>query len=489
MIVTRFAPSPTGFVHVGSLRTALYSYLLARKLGGRFLLRIEDTDRTRLVEGAVESLLKTLAWSGMDYDEGPIKGGPHAPYVQSERFELYKKAADELLAKGAAYFCFCTSERLDEMRTQQQARKLAPKYDRACLKLPKVEVDRLVAAGTPYVVRLKIPDDRSVMWDDVVRDRVSFESSTIDDQVLMKSDGFPTYHLANVVDDHDMQVTHVIRGEEWLSSTPKHVLLYEAFGWTLPTFAHLPLLLNKDKSKLSKRQGDVAVEDYKNKGYLPEALVNFVALLGWHPGGDSTQEIFSMDELIANFTLEKVHKAGAVFDVEKLDWINWQWRRRNFDAMPGELTEKLLVLAKEYIPSEWFADEVFLKRCLKTVEEKVIKEPKEVPTDIGFYFKELSAINMEVLLNPKMKVDVEMVKRVFEKTLEVIDTLDFTSDETLKTGLVALVTELGLKNGQVFWPLRVALTNEQFSPGVFEVMWALGKERAKVRISKALAGL
>lgn len=482
MIVTRFAPSPTGFVHVGSLRTALYSYLLARKLGGRFLLRIEDTDRTRLVEGAVDNLLKTLSWAGIDYDEGPIKGGPHAPYVQSERFDLYKKAAEELLAKGAAYLCFCTSERLEEMRTQQQARKLAPKYDRTCLKLPKSEVDRLVAAGTPYVVRLKIPDDRTVMWDDVVRERVSFESSTIDDQVLMKSDGFPTYHLANVVDDHDMQVTHVIRGEEWLSSTPKHVLLYEAFGWTAPTFAHLPLLLNKDKSKLSKRQGDVAVEDYKNKGYLPEALVNFVALLGWHPGGDSTQEIFSMEELIQNFTLEKVHKAGAVFDVEKLDWINWQWRRRKFDAMPGDVSDKLLTLAKEYIPSEWCADDAFIKRCLKTVEEKVIKEPKEVTSDIGFYFNDLGALKMEVLLNPKMKVDIEGIKRVFTKTLEVIDSLDFTSDETLKTGLSALVTELGLKNGQVFWPLRVALTNEQFSPGVFEVMWALGKERVKNKI-------
>ncbi len=489
MIVTRFPPSPTGFVHVGSLRTALYNYLLARKLGGRFLLRIEDTDRTRLVPGAVENLISTLKWAGIDYDEGPEVGGPHAPYVQSERLELYKKAADELLKKGGAYYCFCTSERLEQMRTDQQARNLAPKYDRQCLKLPQAEIDRLLAANTPYVLRQKIPDNRTVTWDDVVRDRVSFETSTIDDQVLMKSDGYPTYHLANVVDDHDMEVTHVIRGEEWLSSTPKHILLYEAFGWTAPTFGHLPLLLNKDRSKLSKRQGDVAVEDYKNKGYLPEALVNFVALLGWHPGGDSTQEIFSMEDLIAQFSLEKVHKAGAVFDIEKLDWINWQWRRRKFDALPGEVTEKLLVLAQEYIPNEWMSDKDFLKRCLKTVTEKVIKDPTTAPADLGFFFKEIGALNKEILLNPKMKVDEAMAKMVFEKTLAIIDTLDFSTEDTLKEKLVALVAELGLKNGQVFWPLRVALTNEQFSPGVFEMMWALGKERTTARLQAALKNL
>ncbi len=489
MIVTRFPPSPTGFVHVGSLRTALYNYLLARKLGGRFLLRIEDTDRTRLVPGAVENLISTLKWAGIDYDEGPEVGGPHAPYVQSERLELYKKAADELLKNGSAYYCFCTSERLDQMRTDQQARNLAPKYDRHCLKLPQAEIDRLLAANTPYVLRQKIPDNRTVTWDDVVRDRVSFETATIDDQVLMKSDGYPTYHLANVVDDHDMEVTHVIRGEEWLSSTPKHILLYEAFGWNAPTFGHLPLLLNKDRSKLSKRQGDVAVEDYKNKGYLPEALVNFVALLGWHPGGDSTQEIFSMEDLIAQFSLEKVHKAGAVFDIEKLDWINWQWRRRKFDELPGETTEKLLVLAQEYIPKEWVSDKEFLKRCLKTVTEKIIKDPTTTPTDLGFFFKELGALNKEILLNPKMKVDEAMAKMVFEKALELIDTLDFSSEEKLKEQLMALVAQLGLKNGQVLWPLRVALTNEQFSPGVFEVMWALGKERTTERLKNALACL
>ncbi|MBP9717895.1 glutamate--tRNA ligase [Candidatus Gracilibacteria bacterium] len=487
MIVTRFPPSPTGFVHVGSLRTALYNYLLARQQKGKFIFRVEDTDRTRYVEGSVENLIDVLKWAGISYDEGPDVGGPHGPYVQSQRLDLYKKFAQELLEKGHAYYCFCTSERLEQMRKSQQEAKLAPKYDRHCLKLSAEEVQAMLAKNEPYVLRQKIPTGRSITWQDLVRGDVSFESNLVDDQVLMKSDGFPTYHLANVIDDHDMGVTHVIRGEEWLSSTPKHILLYEAFGWKIPTFAHLPLLLNKDRSKLSKRQGDVAVEDYRNKGYLPEALINFCALLGWHPGGDETQEIFTMDELIEKFSLDKVHKAGAVFDIEKLDWINWQWRRKKFDAMAGTLEEKLVEIAKPHIPKEWLHDEAFLQRCLKTVSEKIIKEPTTAATHLGFYFHDIVFIKPELILSPKMKVTHEIAKQALEAVAESLKNFEhWESEEAIKEHMLALVVKLGLKNGQVFWPTRVALTGEEFSPGVFEVLWALGKEKSLARIAQAL---
>lgn len=489
MIVTRFPPSPTGFVHVGSLRTALYNYLLARQQKGRFIFRVEDTDRTRLVEGSVQNLIDVMKWAGLSYDEGPDIGGPHGPYVQSERLELYKKYADQLLKEGHAYYCFCTSERLEKMRQIQQANKMAPKYDRLCLKLSTEEVTAMLEKNTPYVLRQKIPTGRSVVWQDQVRGEVSFESDLVDDQVLMKSDGYPTYHLANVVDDHLMEVTHVIRGEEWLSSTPKHILLYEAFGWKIPTFGHLPLLLNKDRSKLSKRQGDVAVEDYRNKGYLPEALINFCALLGWHPGGDDTQEIFSIDELIEKFSMEKVHKAGAVFDIEKLDWINWQWRRRKFEEQPGTPEEKLVEIAKPHISAQWLSDMEFLKRCVKTVSEKIIKEPQTSPTQLGFFFKEVLIIAPELFLSPKMKVTHEIAATALKAVQELLQELPddvWQSEEALKEQLLGLVTKLGLKNGQVFWPTRVALTGEEFTPGVFEVLWALGKEKSLARITGAI---
>ncbi len=325
----RFAPSPTGYLHVGGLRTALYNYLFARKNNGTFVLRIEDTDRSRYVDGAVENLLRTLQWSGLEFDEGPGKGGAYGAYVQSERLDVYRKYAEELLAGGNAYYAFDTAEELDTMRKEREKLRLPPKYDRRALKLSPADVKEKIASGTPFVVRMKTPDNESIGFDDVVRGRVEFDSNLIDDQVLLKSDGYPTYHLANVVDDHLMGITHVIRGEEWLSSTPKHVLLYRFLGWEPPVFAHLPLLLNPDKSKLSKRQGDVAVEEYRQKGYLPEALDNFVAFLGWNPGDE--REIFSLEDLVKEFSLERVGKSGAVFNVEKLNWLNSQHLRRMSD--------------------------------------------------------------------------------------------------------------------------------------------------------------
>lgn len=491
MIRTRFAPSPTGFLHVGGLRAALFAYLFAKQHGGKFLLRIEDTDQKRSVEGALESLIRTLKWAGLTYDEGPLEDGTEigeaGPYIQSKRLDLYKKHVDTLVQKNEAYLCFCTSERLEEMRAKQEAHKQAPKYDRHCLNLSKVEIDKLRAEEKPYVIRQRIPDTGTVTWKDLVRGDVSFAVETIDDQVLLKSDGFPTYHLANVVDDHLMEITHVIRGEEWLSSTPKHLLLYKSFGWVAPEFAHLPLLLNMDRTKLSKRQGDVAVEDYIHKGYLPEAMINFIALLGWHPGGDTTQEIFSMDELIKKFSMEKVHKAGAVFDLEKLDWVNWQWRRRKFESQPGEKSEKLFKLCEEFLPPEWLQDKAFLKRALITVEEKVIKDPKSTVEQIKFYFNDTITIDPPLLTRDKMKVTPEIAKQSLIAANESLKNFNgFDDQEKLKEYLIFLVQKLGLKNGQVFWPLRVALTGEEFSPGVFEVLWALGKERSLKRISNCI---
>ena len=317
----RFAPSPTGYLHVGGLRTALYNYLFAKRNNGTFVLRIEDTDRNRYVEGAVENLIKALNWAGLNYDEGPEVGGNFGPYLQSERLDIYKKYADELIEKGKAYYCFCTPERLKSLKEEQEKQKLPQaKYDKHCLHLSKEEIANNLAAGIAKVVRLNVEQNHTIKFDDIIREHVEFESNNVDDQVLIKSDGYPTYHLANVVDDHLMKITHVIRGEEWLSSTPKHVLLYDAFGWERPIFAHLPLLLNPDRSKLSKRQGDVAVEDYRDKGYLKDALINFVALLGWNAGDD--KEFYYMDELIYSFSLERVNKAGAVFDLQKLNWLN-----------------------------------------------------------------------------------------------------------------------------------------------------------------------
>ena len=329
-IRVRFAPSPTGYLHVGGLRTALYNYLFAKRNNGTFILRIEDTDRKRFVEGAVDNLISALKWCGLEFDEGPNTQGNYGPYMQSQRLDLYKEYSENLIYSGHAYYCFCTQERLESLREEQQRQKLPQaKYDKHCLHLTQEEIKSNLDSGKQHVIRLNVPADNIITFDDIIREKVSFNSSNIDDQVLIKGDGYPTYHLANVIDDHLMGITHVIRGEEWLSSTPKHILLYNFFKWEIPIFAHLPLLLNPDRSKLSKRQGDVSVEDYRSKGYLKEALVNFVALLGWNAGDD--KEFYDMQALIDNFSLERVNKAGAVFDPEKLNWLNSEHLRKKED--------------------------------------------------------------------------------------------------------------------------------------------------------------
>jgi len=520
MTRTRFAPSPTGYLHVGGLRTALYSYLLARKEGGQFVLRIEDTDQKREVEGATAHLMEMLDWAGITPDESPHKGGPYEPYIQSQRTEIYQKHAEELLEKKHAYRCFCTAERLQEMREHQEKSKKAPMYDRHCLYLSDEEIQKNLDEGKPFVVRQKIPLEKLVKFKDLVRGNVTFAAKTLDDQVLLKSDGFPTYQLANVIDDHMMEISHVIRGEEWLPSTPKHILLYESFGWEPPEFAHLPLLLNKERAKLSKRHGDVSVESYIDKGYLKEAIINFIAFLGWHPGGDS-EEILNLDELVEQFSIEKVHKSGAVFDVEKLDWFNWQWHRRKFhdglhefakkldqnvqieSPKKGEFkykfsdgenakeffmhrTEELKKMCFNSLDKAYREDDDKLRKVLLTVEEKILKDHKNINDYISFYYED-KEYDKELLTHEKMKVDLDTAKQALEKIQEKFAEFDaFDDEEKIKELLLEVVEELGFKNGQVFWPLRAALTGEQFSPGVFEVAWVLGKEKSLERIDKAL---
>ncbi len=481
MIKTRFAPSPTGYLHVGGLRTALYCYLFARKNKGTYLLRIEDTDQERYVEGAEENLIKTLEWVGLHHNEGPFK--------QSERTEIYKEHAQKLIDKGHAYKCFCTRERLDEMRKVQMERKQATMYDRKCADLPESEVKAKIEAGESFVIRQKMPYEL-IKFKDLVRGNVQFDGKTVDDSVLMKSDGFPTYHLANVVDDHLMDITHVIRGEEWLPSTPKHIALYNAFGWTIPEFAHLPLLLNPDKTKLSKRQGDVAVEDYIKKGYSKEAITNFVAFLGWNPGGGEEKEIFTLKELEEAFSLEKVHKAGAVFNIEKLDWFNWRWEKEKFqqeteNMTPEQKAEKLLEKCEQYLTDDQKKDKEKLLKAVLTVEEKILKDPKETATNIDFYF-DLPNYDKELLTHEKMKVDFNQALLSLEKAQEALQKLDNWTEESLKQTLLETVQTLGVKNGQVLWPLRSALTGVQFSPGVFESAWILGKEETLKRIETAI---
>ncbi len=526
MIKTRFAPSPTGYLHVGGLRTALYCYLFAKKNNGRFVLRIEDTDQERFVEGAVENLINTLEWVGLEYDEGALKDGSDkgdfGPYTQSKRNDIYKKHVDILIEKGHAYHCFCTKERLDEMRQIQTERKQAPMYDRKCLELPESEVKKKIEDGEPFVIRQKMPYE-NIKFKDLIRGNVQFDGKTIDDQVLVKSDGFPTYHLANVVDDHTMEITHVIRGEEWLPSTPKHIALYKAFGWEIPEFAHLPLLLNPDKSKLSKRQGHVAVEDYIKEGYTKEAIINFVALLGWNPGGGDDQEIFTLKELEEKFSLEKVHKSGAVFNLEKLDWFNWRWQKEEFNKKMEEIAKTidpqfnktkddrgkesfvftneqknqeflqakgkaLLEYCQEYLGSDFENDRKKLYKALVTVDEKVLKDPKETKENIEFYYN-LPQYEVDLLLNEKMKVDKETAKKALTAGLKDLSELDEWHEESLKQTLLNTVSNNEMKNGQVFWPLRAAITGKEFSPGVFEAAWVLGKEETLKRINHALEKL
>lgn len=489
-VVTRFAPSPTGYLHVGGLRTALYSYLYAKKYGGTFMLRIEDTDRERFVEDGVKNILTSLYWAGIIPDEGVcldqedhiVQRGEHGPYIQSERLPIYKKYAEMLIEQGVAYRCFCTRERLDTIRKEKQDAGLVPKYDRHCLSLSNKEIEEYLASDTPHVVRLKIPDEGVTTFFDEIRGEISYPNKDLDDQVLMKSDGFPTYHMAVVVDDHEMQVTHVIRGEEWISSTPKHIILYKAFGWDIPKHAHLPLLLNADRTKLSKRQGDVAVLDYTNKSYLPEAMINFVAFLGWNPGTE--QELFTLDELVRDFTLEKVSKSGAFFNVEKLDWYNREYLLKKSDA---EILDGLTRYNPSMAQIPHFDQSIF-ERIIPSIKERINKYTDLAQMieegELQFYFAQ--PIYAGELLVPK-KGTIEITKTHLQTLVSMIESIDAWTADSIKDALWGYATEKG--RGEVLWPLRVALSGREKSPDPFSIAFVIGKEETINRIHHALSQL
>jgi len=472
-IRVRFAPSPTGFLHIGGLRTALYNYLFARKEQGTFILRIEDTDQSRIVPGAIENLITSLHNLGLDFDEGPGKEGDFGPYIQSQRLNLYQEQAQLLLEKGFAYPCFCSSETLTNMRKEQQEKGEFVKYDRRCLALSQSEIRQKMANGEKYVIRLKMPDNHKFLFYDLIRGEVEMDSSQSDDQVLLKSDGFPTYHLAAVVDDHFMQITHIIRGEEWLSSTPKHIYLYECLGWEPPKWVHLPLILNPDRTKLSKRMNDVSVDSYLLKGYLKEAIINFVALLGWHSADE--RELFTLDELCEVFSLERVNKANAIFDLAKLDWMNGQYLR----LLPLEeiaLRCKPLFLEKGFDISDTrkyhLSIAVARERC--TLLNEIVDYCKM------FYQPEtLTEEEENILSTPEaQKVLAWFVQKLPTITNWEVDTIQ----EVINDG----ISELGIKGKAFYLPLRLALIGKIHGPELHSTIAIIGLEESVKRLKRHL---
>ncbi|KAG0042092.1 Glutamyl-tRNA synthetase [Gryganskiella cystojenkinii] len=483
----RFAPSPTGYLHLGGLRTALYNYLLARQTGGACLLRIEDTDQTRFVPGATESLIRAFDWAGIKFDEGPGIGGPHEPYQQSKRLDLYAKHADELIEHGHAYRCFCSAERLSLVRLEAQKTGRTASYDRKCLNLSKEDSEKRMADGEPFVVRMKVPDGKTTIEDEV-HGKVEFPNKDVDDSVLMKSDGFPTYHLANVVDDHLMRITHVVRGMEWLSSAPKHVMLYKMFGWDTPKFAHVPLLLNPDKSKLSKRSGDVNVEDYKDKGYFPEAVVNFVALLGWHPG--TTDEIFNMDELTKAFSLKNIQVSNAVVLREKLDWINKMHLLRRAETPEGLKEMAAMIRPKietDLGPLSHNHSDEYIAQVIETLKER-IKNLNDVPELCGYYFKTPTYVSEESVAY-RNKVGDETLKKVLPSALQLFNNDQGTplAKEEAKASLKIIAGEHKLKLPVVMNALRYTVSGVKIGAGVPETLSTLGRDSVVDRIKRVLA--
>lgn len=477
----RFAPSPTGYLHIGSLRTALYNFLYAKGQGGTFILRVEDTDRTRLVEGALEEQIESLAWAGVVFDEGPHVGGDYGPYVQSERFHLYGEYGMKLIENGTAYYAFDTAEEIDAMRQRQQAAGIAPKYDRSSMRnqytLGEQETTRLLAENAEHVVRLKVPIATDVRFTDAIRGDVVVNSKDIDDQILIKSDGFPTYHLANIVDDHLMEISHVIRAEEWLPSAPKHVLLYQAFGWEPPIFAHVPLLLNPDRSKMSKRHGDTHVKDFRAKGYFPEALVNFVALLGWNPGTD--QEIFSMQELIHNFSLERVHKAGAVFDYKKLDWLNSEYIKT---MPPAILAERILPeLQKARYPR---IELPFVAEVITLLRERITFLQDIVEFGDYLFSDNLAEVPAEVTTTITENTAVVSALKAFAEGLT--DQSIATADD-FKAYATGVSASAEIKMGAIMKPLRLAVTHRDVGADLHQTILLIGVDKCRSRITSFLS--
>jgi glutamyl-tRNA synthetase len=486
-IRTRFAPSPTGELHIGGARTALFNFLFARHpstssgQAGKIILRIEDTDQKRFVPGAQERLMESLKWLGINFDEGPMisqkstspRVDQYGPYIQSQRMEIYQKYAKELIENGAAYYCFCSPERLDKMREAQAKNNM---YDRTCLQLTKEQIKEKLAQKKPYVIRLKVPSSGKIVFNDLIRGKIEINCLTIDDQILMKSDGLPTYHLANVVDDHLMKISHVLHAEEWLPSTPKHILLYRAFGWSPPLFGHIPLVLAPDKSKLSKRHGAVSVEEFRKLGYLPEALVNYIALLGWNP--KDNREFFTIAELIKEFDIAKINKAGAIFDIEKLNHFNAHYINKLTN-------DNLIDLINQISDIKYQNDKLNIKidKIITIIKSRMVKL-----TD----FNELAKpFLQELKYKPELLIFKKSTKEATLKGLQLTTynlqlTTKWDKIENLNKILLDIVKSGQLSNGDVFWPVRVALSGLEKSPSPTEMLWVLGKEESLARINKAI---
>jgi len=479
----RFAPSPTGFPHVGNIRTALFNWLYARHTGGTFIVRIEDTDIARKVKGALEGILGGLRWLGLDWDEGPEVGGKYGPYFQSQRLDLYREAAKRLVVQGDAYYCYCSPERLAEMRAKQQKGKQSIGYDRHCRDLTEAERQRKEKEGITPVVRFKMPLEGQTSFNDIIWGEVTVENSTLDDYVLLKSDGYPTYHLANVVDDHLMEISHVLRAEEWLSSVPRHKLLYEALGYEMPLLAHLPMILGPDRSKLSKRHGAVSITEYKGQGYLPEAMVNFLALLGWSL--DDRTDIIKRDELIKHFSLERISRTAAVFNHEKLDWMNGAYLRE----MEGvELLLEIMPFLESGLPREVKrpVSEEYVSRIVPLIRER-INTLAEAATYADFFFLNELGYDASLLVDKKMTAETTL--RALKAARDKLSLMESFDHDSLEGALRPLAEELGLKAGQLFNPLRVATTGRTAAPPLFETMAVLGKEICLKRIGVAIGKL
>lgn len=516
----RFAPSPTGEVHIGSARTALFNYLFAKHNNGKIILRIEDTDQKRFVAGAVERLIKAMEWLGMTFDEGPqllkrvvenpntkiqisnkiqnlnskienykpclpagrlktenlCSYGTYGPYIQSERLGIYQEYAQKLVEDGHAYYCFCSEDRLKDMREKQIKSKQAPMYDRKCLNLSVTEKQKNIKTKKPYVMRLKVPEGGKTVFTDLIRGYVEFDNVNLDDQVLIKSDGMPTYHLANVVDDHLMNITHVLRAEEWLPSTPKHIILYDAFGWEIPEFGHISLVLAPDKSKLSKRHGATSIEEFRECGYLPEALVNYISLLGWNP--KDNREFFNLQELIKEFEITKVNKAGGIFDLDKLDYFNKYY-------LHNKTVDEVYDLIMQNPPPMTKKEIILNKRIITVIKERMVK------------LNDFEELVKPFVPNKKYSPDLLIFKKSTKQStlkglsliayrLSQISELDWESIEKLNQNLLDVVEENNLTNGDVFWPVRVALSGLEKSPSPIEMLWVLGKKESLIRLQKGI---
>lgn len=471
-IKVRFAPSPTGYLHVGGLRTALYNYLFAKKVGGKLVLRIEDTDQNRIVEDAVKNLMITFKKLNINFDEGPDSDGGNGPYFQSERLSIYRKYIKFLLDNGDAYPCFCSSERLEEMKKKKTQDKIIIKYDRHCMRLkPEKIIEKMV--DEPYVIRMKVPADEEVIFFDSVRNRIVIRCEEIDDQILMKSDGYPTYHFANVVDDHLMGITHVMRGEEWLPSTPKHVLLYQFFNWELPKFIHLPLLLNPDKSKLSKRQGSVAVEGYLKKGFLPEAIINFVALLGWHPQNE--QEIFSISELEKEFSINRIQKSGAVFDDVKLKWINSQYLMNMNLATIAQMAHLFYTLQGVDISDE--------KKYLQIVDNarRRVNTLSEMPDESQMFYRnpDISKENLKFI---NSDISLTLLQTIYT----ALSAKTNCDSDQFKTIIMESGKSVGVKGKDLFHPIRIVLYGNPKGPDIPLLFSILGRNEILSRLSNII---